>query len=340
MTQSPTTPSGVHAGMEQAPTPDLAELAETADRIQTAIETVIEGKPEVIRLALTILLAEGHLLIEDVPGVGKTMLAKSLARSINCSVRRIQFTPDLMPSDVTGVSVFNQQTRTFEFKPGGVFANIVVGDEINRASPKTQSALLEAMEERQVTVDGTTYPLDPPFMVVATQNPVEMEGTYPLPEAQRDRFMARLAIGYPGEFDEMDMIEAHGGAAALDVLEPVADAAHVAKLVDIVRGIYVSPAVRRYCVALANATRRAPDLRLGASPRATLHLVRAAKAWAALNDREYVLPDDIQHLAVPVLAHRLLPTAEAQIGRRDASQIVVDLLTRVPQPDANGSGAR
>jgi MoxR-like ATPase len=330
----------VHAGMEQAPTPDLAELAETADRIQTAIETVIEGKPEAIRLALTVLLAEGHLLIEDVPGVGKTMLAKSLARSINCTVRRIQFTPDLMPSDVTGVSVFNQQTRTFEFKPGGVFANIVVGDEINRASPKTQSALLESMEERQVTVDGTTYPLDPPFMVVATQNPVEMEGTYPLPEAQRDRFMARLAIGYPGEFDEMDMIEAHGGAAALDVLEPVADAAHVAKLVDIVRGIYVSPAVRRYCVALANATRRAPDLRLGASPRATLHLVRAAKAWAALNDREYVLPDDIQHLAVPVLAHRLLPTAEAQIGRRDASQIVVDLLTRVPQPDANGSGPR
>jgi MoxR-like ATPase len=326
--------------MEQAPTPDLAELAETADRIQTAIETVIEGKPEAIRLALTVLLAEGHLLIEDVPGVGKTMLAKSLARSINCTVRRIQFTPDLMPSDVTGVSVFNQQTRTFEFKPGGVFANIVVGDEINRASPKTQSALLESMEERQVTVDGTTYPLDPPFMVVATQNPVEMEGTYPLPEAQRDRFMARLAIGYPGEFDEMDMIEAHGGAAALDVLEPVADAAHVAKLVDIVRGIYVSPAVRRYCVALANATRRAPDLRLGASPRATLHLVRAAKAWAALNDREYVLPDDIQHLAVPVLAHRLLPTAEAQIGRRDASQIVADLLTRVPQPDANGSGAR
>ena len=342
MTQSPTTPSGVHAGMdmEQGPTPDLAELAETADRIQTAIETVIEGKPEAIRLALTVLLAEGHLLIEDVPGVGKTMLAKSLARSINCTVRRIQFTPDLMPSDVTGVSVFNQQTRTFEFKPGGVFANIVVGDEINRASPKTQSALLESMEERQVTVDGTTYPLDPPFMVVATQNPVEMEGTYPLPEAQRDRFMARLAIGYPGEFDEMDMIEAHGGAAALDVLEPVADAAHVAKLVEIVRGIYVSPAVKRYCVALANATRRAPDLRLGASPRATLHLVRAAKAWAALNDREYVLPDDIQHLAVPVLAHRLLPTAEAQIGRRDASQIVVDLLTRVPQPDANGSGAR
>ena len=339
MTQSPTTHGGVHAQMEQ-PTPDLAELADTANRIQAAIETVIEGKPEVIRLALTVLLAEGHLLIEDVPGVGKTMLAKSLARSINCSVRRIQFTPDLMPSDVTGVSVYNQQTRDFEFKPGGVFANIVVGDEINRASPKTQSALLECMEERQVTVDGTTYMLEPPFMVVATQNPVEMEGTYPLPEAQRDRFMARLAMGYPGEADEMDMIETHGGAEALDVLEPVADAAHVAKLVDIVRGIYVSPAVRRYCVALANATRRSPDLRLGASPRATLHLVRAAKAWAALNDRAYVLPDDIKHLAVPVLAHRLLPTAEAQIGRRDASQIVADLLTRVPQPDADGTRAR
>src|SRR5215203_6505308 len=188
----------------------MDDVAASFDKIRANIERVIEGKTDVVRLALVALLAEGHLLIEDVPGVGKTMLAKSLARSINCSVRRIQFTPDLMPSDVTGVSVFNQQTRTFEFKPGGVFANIVVGDEINRASPKTQSALLESMEERQVTVDGTTYPLDPPFMVVATQNPVEMEGTYPLPEAQRDRFMARLAMGYPGESDEMDMIESHG----------------------------------------------------------------------------------------------------------------------------------
>jgi MoxR-like ATPase len=320
--------------------PGLAELTDTANRIQAAIETVIEGKPDVIRLAITVLLAEGHLLIEDVPGVGKTMLAKSLARSINCSVQRIQFTPDLMPSDVIGVSVFNQETRDFEFKPGGVFANIVVGDEINRASPKTQSAMLECMEERQVTVDGTTYELDPPFMVIATQNPIEMEGTYPLPEAQRDRFMARLAMGYPGEADEIDMIDTHSGAAAIDQLDAVTDAAHVAKLVDIVRGIYVSPAVKKYGVSLANATRRSAELRLGASPRATLHLVRAAKAWAALQDREYVLPDDVKQLAVTVFSHRLLPTAEAQIGRRDATEIVADIVTRVPQPDAEGRGAR
>jgi MoxR-like ATPase len=316
-----------------APADGLAELSETAARIQAAVESVIEGKPEVIRLALTVLLAEGHLLIEDVPGVGKTMLAKSLARSIDCSVSRIQFTPDLMPSDVTGVSVFNQQTRDFEFKPGGIFANIVVGDEINRASPKTQSALLEAMEERQVTVDGTTYRLDPPFMVVATQNPIEMEGTYPLPEAQRDRFMARLAIGYPEAVDEVAMIGTHAGADKLDTLEPVSDAGHIAKLVEVVRSIHVSPAVKHYAVALAEASRRSPDLRLGASPRAILHLIRAAKAWAALDDREYVLPDDVQHLAVPVLSHRLLPTAEAQIGQRDASHVVADLLGRVAQPD-------
>ena len=340
MTQRPTTESAVRRHSEPGPEPGLAELADTANRIQAAIETVIEGKPDVIRLAITVLLAEGHLLIEDVPGVGKTMLAKSLARSINCSVQRIQFTPDLMPSDVIGVSVFNQETRDFEFKPGGVFANIVVGDEINRASPKTQSAMLECMEERQVTVDGTTYELDAPFMVIATQNPVEMEGTYPLPEAQRDRFMARLEIGYPGEADELDMIETHGGARALDQLDAVTDAAHVAKLVDIVRGIYVSPAVKTYCVSLANATRRSGELRLGASPRATLHLVRAAKAWAALNDREYVLPDDIKQLLVPVFSHRLLPTAEAQIGRRDAAHIVTDIVARVSQPDADGAGAR
>jgi len=320
--------------------PALAELTDTANRIQAAIETVIEGKPDVIRLAITVLLAEGHLLIEDVPGVGKTMLAKSLARSINCSVQRIQFTPDLMPTDVIGVSVFNQETRDFEFKPGGVFANIVVGDEINRASPKTQSAMLECMEERQVTVDGTTYELDAPFMVIATQNPVEMEGTYPLPEAQRDRFMVRLAMGYPGEADEIDMIDTHSGAAAIDQLDAVTDAAHVAKLVDIVRNTYVSPAVKKYCVNLANATRRSAELRLGASPRATLHLVRAAKAWAALQDREYVLPDDVKQLAASVFSHRLLPTAEAQIGRRDATEIVADIVTRVPQPDADGGGAR
>ncbi|MFW6033657.1 MAG: AAA family ATPase [bacterium] len=314
--------------------PSLSGLRETTDRVQAAIGKVIEGKPDVIRLALTILLAEGHLLIEDVPGVGKTMLAKSLARSIDCSVSRIQFTPDLMPSDVTGVSVFNQQTRDFEFKPGGIFANIVVGDEINRASPKTQSALLEAMEERQVTVDGGTYRLDPPFMVVATQNPIEMEGTYPLPEAQRDRFMARLSVGYPADSDEIAMIDTHAGVDRLDSLEPVADAEDVATLVKAVRSVHVSPAVKQYVVALADATRRSPDLRLGASPRATLHLIRASKAWAALAGRDYVIPDDIQHLAVPVLSHRLLPTAEAQIGQRDAVRIVTGLLDQIAQPDA------
>ncbi|WP_053203083.1 AAA family ATPase [Jiangella muralis] len=311
----------------------LGDLADTAARVQAAIGSVIEGKPEVIKLAFTVLLAEGHILIEDVPGVGKTMLAKSVARAIDCTVRRIQFTPDLMPSDVTGVSVFNQSTREFEFKPGGVFANIVVGDEINRASPKTQSALLECMEERQVTVDGTTYQLEAPFMVVATQNPIEMEGTYPLPEAQRDRFMMRLSMGYPSQQAEIEMIDTHGSTSALDPLEPVTDAAHVHKLVRLVRGVYVADAIKEYAVALTSATRTSPDLRLGASPRATLHLIRAAKAWAGLEGREYVLPDDIQALAAPVLGHRLLPTAEAQIGRRDAGSIVADLIQRIPQPE-------
>ena len=258
------------------------------------------------------LLAEGHLLIEDVPGVGKTMLAKALARSIDCSVRRIQFTPDLLPSDVTGVSIFNQNSREFEFRPGGVFANIVVGDEINRASPKTQSALLECMEERQVTVDGTTYELEPPFMVIATQNPIEMEGTYPLPEAQRDRFMARVSMGYPVEAAEIAMLDAHTAANPLDDLEPVTDAAEIPKLVDIVGQVHVSERSSSTPSTLTSATRRSPDLPLGASPRATLHLVRAAKAWPRMQGRDYVIPDDLQALALPVLAHRLLPSVEAR----------------------------
>ena len=249
---------------------------------------VIEGKPEIARSALVVLLAGGHLLIEDVPGVGKTMLSKALARSIDCTVRRIQFTPDLLPSDVTGVSVFNQDTRQFEFRPGGIFANVVVGDEINRASPKTQSAMLECMEEAQVTVDGTTYRLEPPFMVIATQNPIEMEGTYALPEAQRDRFMVRLSMGYPVEAAEIAMLSARDGVSPLEELEPVTDAAEVRKLIEVTGGVHVSTAVQQYAVALATATRRSPDLRLGASPRATLHLVRAAKAWAAMQGREYV----------------------------------------------------
>jgi MoxR-like ATPase len=295
---------------------------------------VIDGKADTIRLALTVLLAEGHLLIEDVPGVGKTMLAKALARSIDCTVRRVQFTPDLLPSDVTGVSAYNQERREFEFKPGPVFANIVVGDEINRASPKTQSAMLESMEERQVTVDGTTYLLESPFMVIATQNPVEMEGTYPLPEAQRDRFTARIAIGYPTATAELEMLDTHGSSSPLDQLKPVATATDVRALILAVRGVLVSAPVKQYIIALANATRKAPELRLGASPRASLHLLRASRARAALAGRDYVIPDDVQALAAPVLTHRLLPTTEAIYDGRLPEQVVTRLVSDLPLPRA------
>jgi MoxR-like ATPase len=310
----------------------LDAVQQISARIAANIERVIDGKAEVVRLALVVLLAEGHLLIEDVPGVGKTKLAKALARSIDCTVRRIQFTPDLLPSDVTGVSVYNQETRDFEFRAGAVFANLVVGDEINRASPKTQSALLECMEERQVTVDGVTYVLETPFMVIATQNPIEMEGTYPLPEAQRDRFTARVSMGYPDAGAEMTMLVDHAGRDPLETLKPVSTGPEVRALIAAVHDTHVSDAVRRYAVDLVNATRRSPDLRLGASPRATLQLLRAAKATAALDGRSYVLPDDLQRLALPVLAHRVLPTAEAQIARRSADGIVGEIVHRVPIP--------
>ena len=281
---------------------------------------------------MVVLLAEGHLLIEDVPGVGKTMLSKALARSIDCTVRRIQFTPDLLPSDVTGVSIFNQDTREFEFRPGGVFANIVVGDEINRASPKTQSALLECMEERQVTVDNSTYHLESPFMVIATQNPIEMEGTYALPEAQRDRFMARVSIGYPVEAAEIAMLDSphqvqparRPRAGDRRSRDPQADRHRRAGLR--LRG---RAAVRR---RLASATRRSDELSLGASPRATLHLVRAAKARAAMQGRDYVLPDDVHGLARPVLAHRLLPSVEASMSGRSTSAILDAIVASVPVP--------
>jgi MoxR-like ATPase len=290
---------------------DLRDVAAVGSRIAAAIEHVIEGKPEAVRLAVTVLLAEGHLLVEDVPGVGKTMLAKALARAVDCSVRRVQFTPDLLPSDITGVSVYNQDTRGFEFKPGAIFANIVVGDEINRASPKTQSALLECMEERQVTVDGVTYAL---------------------PEAQRDRFTARIALGYPSPDAELAILDTHSAGTPLDDLEPVTDDLAVAKLISAVRSVYVADSVRRYAVDLVTATRGHPDLRLGASPRATLHLLRTGRAVAALDERDYVLPDDLFALAVPVLAHRLLLSADAQISRRTAASVVEGILAEVPVP--------
>jgi MoxR-like ATPase len=311
---------------------DVDEVRAVAERIQTNIAAVIEGKPEIARSALVVLLAGGHLLIEDVPGVGKTMLSKALARSIDCTVRRIQFTPDLLPSDVTGVSVFNQDTRQFEFRPGGIFANVVVGDEINRASPKTQSAMLECMEEAQVTVDGKTYLLESPFMVIATQNPIEMEGTYALPEAQRDRFMVRLSMGYPLEAAEIAMLSARDLVSPLEELEPVTDAAEVRKLIEVTNGVHVAHSVQQYAVALATATRRSPDLRLGASPRATLHLVRAAKAYAAMQGREYVLPDDVRVLVPLVFPHRLLPTMEATMSGRRTSEVVQQALAQVPVP--------
>ncbi|MER5865636.1 MoxR family ATPase [Kitasatospora sp. NPDC002040] len=316
----------------------MHELGAVAERVRASVESVIEGKPEAVRIALTVLLAEGHLLLEDVPGVGKTMLAKALARSVDCTVRRIQFTPDLLPSDVTGTNVFDQNRRDFEFRPGAIFAQIVVGDEINRASPKTQSALLESMEERQVTIDGTSYELPSPFMVIATQNPVEMEGTYPLPEAQRDRFMARISIGYPSAEAELAMLDIHGGANPLENITPVAHAHDILKLIDVVRTVHVADSIRRYAVELVGATRHHQELRLGASPRATLHLIRAARAAAALDGRDYVLPDDIQALAVPVLAHRLIPTAETQLSRRSTEQIVLDLVARLPIPRPQGRG--
>ena len=304
------------------------EFETVARAILGNIETVIDGKPEAAEAALVVFLAEGHLLIEDVPGVGKTVLAKALARSVSCSVRRIQFTPDLLPSDITGVSVYNQSDREFEFKPGAVFANIVIGDEINRASPKTQSALLEAMEERQVTVDGTTYRLATPFTVVATQNPFEMEGTYALPEAQRDRFMARISMGYPDAAAELAMVQGRDADNPFDTLSPVASVDDITAMIATARAVHVSSVVEQYVVDLVQATRIDSELRLGASPRATLQLIRAAKARAAVKGRDFVLPDDVDALVPAVLPHRLI----AMRGVSSVEDVVARIVAETPVP--------
>jgi MoxR-like ATPase len=313
-------------------TRDWERFAERFHDIESNVEKVVQGKQREIRLALVALVAEGHLLIEDVPGVGKTMLAKAIARSIDCSFRRIQFTPDLLPTDITGVNVFNQERGDFEFKPGAIFANIVLGDEINRASPKTQSALLESMEERQVTIDTATYQLGQPFMVIATQNPIEHEGTYPLPEAQLDRFMMRLAIGYPSPDVETDILATHGIRSTLTDIGPVTDALGVREMIDQAREVHVSPPVRRYIVDIVEATRKHPDVYLGASPRASIMLLRAARGLAAADERDYVVPDDVKALAAPVLTHRLIITADAVMGGRSATVVLGEILQEVAVP--------
>ncbi len=326
---------GLEVGVEaRESTLDWRGFAERFRTIEENVEKVVQGKHREIRLALAALMAEGHILIEDVPGVGKTMLAKAIARSIDCSFRRIQFTPDLLPTDVTGVNVFNQERGDFEFKPGAIFANIVLGDEINRASPKTQSALLESMEERQVTVDTETYRLGIPFMVLATQNPIEHEGTYPLPEAQLDRFMMRLGIGYPSADVEAEILATHGVRSTLPDIGAVTDALEVREMIERAREVHVSADVRRYIVDFVEATRRHADLYLGASPRASIMLLRAARSMAAAEERDYVIPDDVKGLVLPVLSHRVIVTADAVMGGKTSAMVLQELLADVPVPVA------
>ncbi|HVM09241.1 MAG TPA: MoxR family ATPase [Acidimicrobiales bacterium] len=313
---------------------NVTAFADRFDAIVDNIEQVIAGKQDAIRLAVVTMVAEGHLLIEDVPGVGKTSLAKALAASLDGAYHRIQFTPDLLPSDVTGVTVYNRNTSTFEFRHGGIFANVVLGDEINRASPKTQSALLEAMEERQVTVDTTTYHLDTPFMVIATQNPIEHEGTYPLPESQLDRFLMRIEMGYPDKAAEIEILDTHGAASRIEDVTPVATSGDIEAMIRIAQSIHVAPALKGYLVDLADATRRHPRLTLGVSPRGTLALMRASRALAASVGREFVLPDDIKALAAPVLEHRLMLTPEAQMGGVSQGDVLDEILASVAVPTA------
>jgi MoxR-like ATPase len=311
---------------------DVESVQALAERAARNVERVLVGKRDVIDLVLVALLCEGHVLLEDVPGVGKTVLARSVARTLDCTYRRIQCTPDVLPSDVTGVAFFNQRTQDFEFRPGPIFAQVVLADEINRATPRTQAALLECMEERQVSTEGETHLLPRPFLVLATQNPIELEGTFPLPEAQLDRFLLRLSVGYPGEADEQQVIRRFRGGSPLDELPAVVTAAELLAIQRQVREVHVAPAIDEYVVRLVRATRLHASIQLGASPRASLGLARAAQAYAGLRGRSYVLPDDVKRLAPAVLIHRLIPSAQARLRGTGAAEVVRDVLDAVPAP--------
>jgi len=313
---------------------EMQEVARRAKQVAASVASVILGKDEVIEACVVALLAGGHLVIEDYPGVGKTLLAKALARSVRCRFARIQFTPDLLPSDVTGVSVFNQKTGEFEFRPGPIFANIVLADEINRSSPKTQASLLECMEERQATIDSITHPLAPPFMVIATQNPIEYEGTYPLPEAQLDRFMMRLSLGYPSADAEEAILHAQTSHDPFAELAPVLGAAEVLAMQEAVGRVKVMPALRRYVVNVLTATRTSRDIYLGASPRAGIALVRAAKALAVLRGRDFVVPQDLKDLSGRVLGHRIILSSDARVHGQTEGPVLARLLAAVPVPGA------
>jgi MoxR-like ATPase len=318
----------------------MTDVQSFANQIISNVEHVIIGKRDTVTLTLVGLLAQGHLLIEDVPGVGKTMLARAIAKSIGCTFRRIQFTPDMLPSDVTGVSVFNQKNLEFEFRPGPVMAQIVLTDEINRATPKTQSALLEAMEERQVTVDGVTYPMKRPFLVLATQNPIEYEGTFPLPEAQLDRFMLRIRLGYPNKDDEQKILDAQQFKHPIDELGQVVTVEELLVAQEQVKQVRVDDLVKRYIIDLVALTRDHPDAYLGASPRGSLTLYKAAQVWAAVEGRDFVIPDDVKRLAMAALAHRLIVSPSARIKDVDPSAVVEDVLQSVPVPGARVRGER
>jgi len=309
---------------------DKSALASRISGVAANVEKVIFGKHHEVGLALVALVCRGHILVEDVPGTGKTVLAKAIARSLGCSFRRIQFTPDLLPSDVTGVSIFNQRTSTFEFRPGPIMAQIVLADEINRATPKTQSALLEAMEEHQVTVDGTTYQLPEPFLVMATQNPIEYEGTFPLPEAQLDRFFIRLQLGYPKDKEEIAILDAQRVIHPLETIEQVISAEELLQAQAAVKDVHIAEQVKAYVVAVVNATRSHPDVYLGASPRGSLALARAAAAFAMLQGRYFVLPDDVKQLAAPTLSHRLILQPQARLKDLAATTVIAEVLASVP----------